>query len=241
MGPWCWGNLGAGNPDSSGAQGWVPWGARGRPTAFGQRGRKSEGRGVQGKSGLPGDGVGLSVVHPMVRADAIPPPRSVQGPSFTPRPAPPTPLPVSPHSSVLSVSQQFLQALEPADVTSYFGPDAAFEGTRPGGPPCKGGFSEPTGVWGGKGISPLSQGARLFGGSAGRKSEAPLLLLINSGPLCQVDKDWSGCSRRAGVLTLGVSSVSRSRQRSLISWSLPAQCLAWADRLRKSCGFLARM
>ena len=103
MGPWCWGNLGAGNPDSSGAQGWVSWGARGLPTAFGQRGRKSEGRGVQGKSGLPGDGVGLSVVHPMVRADAIPPPRSVQGPSFTPRPAPPTPLPVSPHSSVLSL------------------------------------------------------------------------------------------------------------------------------------------
>lgn len=237
------GNLGAGNPDSSGAQGWVPWGARGRPTAFGQRGRKSELR-VQGKSGLPGDGVGLSAAHPMVRADAVPLPRSVQGPSLAPRPAPrppsPTPCLLTPQRC-LSVSQQFLQVLEPADVTSYFGPDAAFEGTRPGGPPCKGGFSEPTGVRGGRGVSPLSQGARLFGGSAGRRSEVPLSLLINSGPLCQVDKDWPGCSRRAGVLTLGASSVSRSRQWSLISWSLPARRLAWADQLRKSCGFLARM
>ena len=70
-GPWCWGSPGAGNPDSSGAQGWVPWGVKGRLTALGQRGRKSE-LGVQGTIGLPGDGVGLSAVRPMLRADAVP-------------------------------------------------------------------------------------------------------------------------------------------------------------------------
>lgn len=45
-------------------------------------------------------------------------------------------------SRVLSLPQQFLQALEPKEVISYFGPDATLEGT------CavssrQGGFSEP--------------------------------------------------------------------------------------------------
>lgn len=221
-GPWCWGSPGAENPDSPRAQGWVPWGVKGCPIALGQRGRKSE-RGVQGTIGLPGDGVGLSAVRLMLRADAVPATPVRPGPLSCPSacsPHFPSLCPLTPQCC-LSVSQQFLQALEPGDVTSYFGPDAAFEGTCPGGPPCKGSFSEPPGVGGGRGISPLSQGARLFGGCPGRKSEAPLSLLINSGPVCQVDKDWSGCSGRAGALTLGVYSVSRGNGHSSAGLSQP--------------------
>lgn len=49
-----------------------------------------------------------------------------------PLPAPPsTPFPPRLSSLVLSLPQRFLQALEPEEVTSYFGPDATLGGTCP--------------------------------------------------------------------------------------------------------------
>lgn len=112
--------------------------------------------GFWGWSVLTEEGMGFSILCP-------PPP--------TPPPRLPLPLalplchPLLPlFSLVLSVLQQFLQALEPEEVTSYFGPEATLKGT------CRGVF--------------LAGGSQGQGSVGGRKPKnLPSFLLINSGLL----------------------------------------------------------
>lgn len=118
-----------------------------------------------------------------------------------PLPAPPsTPFPPRLSSLVLSLPQRFLQALEPEEVTSYFGPDATLGGTLSLPLPGKGGFSAFH--------LTMESGAWDFGGSAGTRSGWMSPLLINPVTSCEVDKNWSGRSVPNWVLTPGICSVS---------------------------------
>lgn len=110
------------------------------------------------------------------------------------------PFPPRLSSLVLSLPQRFLQALEPEEVTSYFGPDATLGGTLSLPLPGKGGFSAFH--------LTMESGAWDFGGSAGTRSGWMSPLLINPVTSCEVDKNWSGRSVPNWVLTPGICSVS---------------------------------
>lgn len=107
----------------------------------------------------------LSTVSSSPTPTSISPP-----PCLAPLP-PPLPLPLL-FSLVLSVLQEFLQALAPEEVTSYFGPEATLKGTCPG-------------VFLAGGVPQSLRGTSSHPlGSAGRRSKKlPSFLLINSGLL----------------------------------------------------------